>query len=172
MLATSERLQLTPMRPDDALDFADSLHDPEVREWQGFDEAAVERLTLRYVSTLALRFRGHPTQLAIRDLTSGEWLGYFGHVQDETDLLGDSVILGWWLAEHARGKGLAHESLAMVLRWVHDEAMIGTVRMGTVSTNERARRMIERSGARFQHEHPTLLPNGTQPMGRWYVHEL
>ena len=161
------------MRPEDAVDYADTLHDPEVREWQGYDDPTVDRLTLQYVHGLEmLRFRGHPTQLAIRDRVSGDWLGHFCFVQDETDYLRDSVILGWWLAEHARGKGLAHEALAMVLRWLHDEVMVGTVRIGTRSDNERALRMIHRSGARFQDEHPTLLPNGTQPMGRWYVHEL
>jgi RimJ/RimL family protein N-acetyltransferase len=172
VLATSDRLLLTPMRPADALDYADSLQDPEVREWHGYDEQTAQRMTLGFVPQLGERFRGHPTKLAIREDDGDRWLGHFGFVQDFADPLADSVILGWWLAEHARGKGLAHEALAMVLRWLHDEVMVGTVRMGTRSDNERALRMIHRTGARFQDEHPTLLPNGTQPMGRWYVHEL
>lgn len=172
MLATSARLQLTPTRADDAWAYADSLQDPEVQEWQGYDEGTIERLTLGYSAHLQLRFRGHPTMLAIRDLEGHFWLGHFGITQDFTDPLGDSVILGWWLADHARGKGFAHEALEMVLRWLHDEVMVGTVRIGTRSDNERALKMIDRSGARFQDEHPTLLPNGTQPMGKWFVHEL
>lgn len=172
VLATSERLQLTAMRPDDAWDYSDTLDDPEVREWQGYDDATVERLAMSYSDQLQWRFRGHPIHLAIRELDGRLWLGTFSFYPDTTDPLGDSVILGWWLAEHARGKGLAHEALAMVLRWLHDEVLVGTIRIGTRSDNQRALRMIHRTGARFQDEHPTLLPNGTQPMGRWYVHEL
>ncbi|MEQ1699753.1 MAG: GNAT family N-acetyltransferase [Ilumatobacteraceae bacterium] len=172
VLATGERLRLTPMRADDAWAYADSLQDPDVQEWQGYDVQTIERMTLGYSAHLEARFRGHPTMLAIRELDSNFWSGHFGITQDFTDPLGDSVLLGWWLAEHARGRGLAHEALELVLRWLHDEVMVGTVRMGTRSDNERALKMIHHSGARFQHEHPTLLPNGTQPMGRWYVHEL
>jgi len=171
-LAVSERLVLTSLRPADALDFADSLHDPEVARWQGYDEWAIDRLTLGFAGSLGHKFRGNPMQLAIRDRATGTFAGTFAYVQDVTDLLGDSVILGWWLVDGFRGKGLGHESLQLVLRWLHDEVLLGTIRMGTLSDNVRAIAQIERTGARLQHEHPTLLPNGTAPMGKWYTHEL
>lgn len=171
-LAVSERLVLTALRIDDALDHADSLRDPEVAKWQGYDEPAIERLTLGLSRSLSYRFRGNPMELAVRDRTTGAFVGTFAYVQDVTDLLGDSVILGWWLVAEHRGRGLGHESLQMVLRWLHDEVLVGTIRMGTISDNVRAVAQIERAGARLQHEHPTLLPNGTAPMGKWYVHEL
>jgi hypothetical protein len=125
-----------------------------------------------FARSLAERFRGNPMQLAVRDRATGEFLGTYAYVQDVTDLLGDSIILGWWLVADARGKGLGHDSLQLVLRWLHDEVLVGTIRMGTLSDNVRAITQIERTGARLQHEHPTLLPNGTAPMGKWYVHEL
>lgn len=171
-LAVSDRLVLTALRIDDALDYADSLRDPEVMRWQGYDERTIERLTQGFARSLAERFRGNPMQLAVRDRATGEFLGTYAYVQDVTDLLGDSIILGWWLVADARGKGLGHDSLQLVLRWLHDEVLVGTIRMGTLSDNLRAITQIERTGARLQHEHPTLLPNGTAPMGKWYVHEL
>ena len=172
VLAQSARLQLTAMRPDDALAYADSLSDPDVREWQGYDDEVVNRNVRHFVPSLSIQFRGLPTQLAVRDAETGTWLGYYGLTQDSMDLLGDTVFLGWWLADAARGRGLGHESLQLVLRWLHDEAMVGTVRMGTRSDNVRALAMITRTGARLQDEHPTLLPNGTAPLGKWFVHEL
>ncbi|MGB8857867.1 MAG: GNAT family N-acetyltransferase [Ilumatobacteraceae bacterium] len=172
VLAASSRLQLTALRIDDAPTFVDSLYDPEVREWQGYDQAAVDRWSTGFSNSLQLRFRHHPTQLAVRDPTTGALVGYYGYVQDSADLLGDTVILGWWLLTSYRGKGLGSESLQLVLRWLHDEALIGTVRMATRSDNVRALAQIERAGARPRGEHPITLPNGSAPMGKWFTHEL
>jgi len=160
------------MLPADAWEYADSLREPEVREWQGWDDTTIETMTLQYSMIMQLRFRGHPTHLAIRNRDNTHWLGQFSVAPDQADPLGDTVFLGWWLAAHARGKGLAHESLAMVLQWLHDEVGVGSVRIGTRSDNERALRMIARSGARFVEERPTPLPNSTTPMGKWFVHEV
>ncbi len=170
VLARSDRLLLTALRPDDYAEFIVALRDPEVMEWQGYDEAIVERFEHGLIASMTDRFRNHPMQLAVRDRATDEFVGSYSYSLDADDL-GHSVALGWWLTAPHRGKGLGHESLQMVLRWLHDDVQVTTVRIGTRHDNVRAIAQIERSGARLQSEHPTPLPNGTSPMGKWYVHE-
>lgn len=171
VLASSPNLRLTALRLEDGPDFVESI-DEEVIEWQGFLPGNIARFHEHYAQLVAARFRGRPTQLAVRDPLTDEFLGSYSYSQDYSDYLADTVILGWWLAPHARGRGLGHESLQLVLRWLHDEALIGTVRIGTRADNVRALAQIRTCGARFVAEHPTPLPNGTSPLGKWFVHEL
>lgn len=170
-LATSEHFVLTALHELDRADYVDSLRDPEVREWQGFDDATATLYDRQFDDDLQRRFRRQPTLLAVRDAMDDQLVSVYTYTPVAHDPLLDTVALGWWSLAAHRGKGQSREALQMVLRWLHDEVGIGVVVIGTRADNERVLAQLRGTKARLYAEFPTELPDGSLPMGKWFTHE-
>jgi len=171
-LAASPHLVLTALHDLDRADYIDSLRDPEVQEWQGFDDATAAFHDQHFETLIGRRFRRQPTELAVRESVNGQLVAVYNYSPLETDPLLDTVTLGWWTLAAHRGKGQSREALQLVLQWLHDEVGIGTVVIGTRSDNVRVLAQLRGTNARQYDEFPTELPNGSRPMGKWFTHEV
>ncbi len=164
-------MTLTALGAGDRDEFLDSLRDPEVREWQGLSDEAVTDWEKHYDRLITRRFRRRPAALAIRDVGSGVMIATYVYSPDVSDPLGETVVLGWWAMPAHRGKGRAREALQMVLKWLHDDVGVGMVIIGTRADNVRVLAQLRGTGVRLLEERETPLPNGTAPVGKWFVHE-
>jgi ribosomal-protein-alanine N-acetyltransferase len=79
-----------------------------------------------------------------------------------------SCSLGYWVAEHANGRGLATQAVRAVLDVAFGELGLHRVEAGTLTHNVRSQRVLEKNGfVRFG-----LAPDYLRIAGRWQDHVL
>lgn len=114
---TDGTVALRAWRASDAPFLAAAWEDPEIRRWLSVPVDAGEQVAARWIATTpSLRASGRSLDLVISDCSGGPVLGEVGctpgPVEGEADI-------GWWVAPHARGSGLAVRSLRLFVPWVH-----------------------------------------------------
>ncbi|MCB0956240.1 MAG: GNAT family N-acetyltransferase [Ilumatobacter sp.] len=172
VVASSDRLLLTPQRRSDWSDMAEAFDDDELLDWQGWtpEHAALQAYSARHDPPRS--FRGFPANLTVRLKGTREYVGTYSIHWVGLDLFATEATLGWWIANRHQGQGLGTESLRLVLAALTQRSDLETVRIGTRSDNVRALGQLAAVGAELVEEAPTPLPNGTSPMGKWYVVRL
>ncbi len=77
-----------------------------------------------------------------------------------------SCRLGYWLSEHANGRGLATRAVRDIMRVAFGELSLHRIEAGTLVHNERSQRVLERNGfVRFG-----LAPAYLKIAGKWQDH--
>ena len=169
VLARSERLLLSPQCRSDWRAMAEAFEDDELLEWQGWTDSHASARVEAVRRGLHRSFRGFPANLTLRAPDTREYVGTYVLSWHGLDITTDEVILGWWLAARHRGKGLGTESLRLTLDAIRDRSDIATVRIGTRHDNTRVLGQLRAVEAEFVEERPTPLPDGSEPLGKWFV---
>jgi RimJ/RimL family protein N-acetyltransferase len=158
----TDRLILRPWRETDVAPFAAMGRDPDVMAFIGplLDEAgtraAIERQQ-RFQAQFGYCF------WAIERCEDGAFLGFCGLKPGAKGTpIEEAVEIGWRLARHAWGQGIAREGAAASLDWAWANG-IDRVAAITVPANVRSWGLMERLGMRRQVDldfaHPALAPD-------------
>lgn len=79
-----------------------------------------------------------------------------------------SCGVGYWVSEHANGRGLATAALSEIKDLAFGQLGLHRIEAGTLAENVRSQRVLEKNGfARFG-----LAPSYLQIAGRWQDHAL
>jgi RimJ/RimL family protein N-acetyltransferase len=161
----TERLRLRPLTPADLEPLHAIYSHPEVERWIGPHMA--RELATEIGKQVALHAARGFSMFALEDRATGALLGDCG--LQPLELKGPEVEIGWDLAPHAWGRGLATEAARAVLArafaepWALDE-VIAVVD----PENERSQRVAEKAGLRLigeraAYEQPRMLLYAAYP---------
>ena len=159
----TERLILREWRDEDREPFARMNADPRVMEFfvSTMTAAETDALIARYREHW--RTRGYGMCAVDRKLTNGarEFIGYIGlaRVRYEIDFT-PVVEVGWRLAPHAWGQGLATEGARASLAYGFETLGLDEIVAFTATTNVRSRRVMDKIGMthdpRDDFNHPNI----------------
>lgn len=162
-----DHLTLRPVEVDDRDDYLATIDDGVCR-WQGYDAVTIEAIAATFNQPAFLNPPGScPTHFVVCD-PDGSVIGSYTFGPDGRQA--NEVDLGWWLGPTGRGRGLGTASLLVMLDYAYRHLDVRSVRMGTATRNERARRQIKASGAVVTGQEPRTLPNGVAVTSIWYRH--
>lgn len=139
------RLLLRPCTPADRSDFMALESDPAVMRYLNGGEA-IDHATVTS-SPLFLMPRGTEPHVWTARLVTGDlFVGWFCLWPD-----GDGVAeIGYRLARHAWGNGLASEGAAALLRWGFETAGYTRIVASAMAVNQGSRRVMEKIGLRYE----------------------
>ncbi|GGO26891.1 GNAT family N-acetyltransferase [Deinococcus humi] len=152
---TAHRVVLRHLRPEDAPLLVAYRNDPEVFRFQSW----VLPYTLARAGTLIeemhSRTPGQPgwTQLALADASTDELLGDFA-VNGASSGSGSQAEIGFTLARHAQGRGLASEGLQLLLTQLFGTDGLHRVYAHIDPGNAPSAALLVRAG--FRHEGTAL----------------
>lgn len=157
------RLALRSWCAADVAPFLAMGNDPRVMEFLGppMDRAAVEAALTRQAAFE--EDYGH-CFWALERLADGAFLGFCGlKPGPEGTPLHGRVEIGWRLAHHAWGQGLAREAARAVLDWGFAQLPVDAIWAMTVPGNVRSWGLMERLGMQRRPEldfdHPAFAPD-------------
>lgn len=133
-------------RRDDLPTLLAYRNDPEVARYQGWDDSGDPGLR-RFIETMARvpEFRpGHWFQIALETRANGRHVGDLGILPDD---LGN-ITLGYSLARHAQGMGLAREAVTTLLDALFGAHDVHRVVATSDTRNDASIRLLERLGFR------------------------
>lgn len=132
---------------EDLPDFQAYRHDPELGRYQGWSPLSDEEAAafLREMSTTPLLVPGHWTQIGIADPNTRRLLGDIGVFLDQD---GRFAEVGFTLARHAQGRGVASAAVREVIRLLFAATAVGRVVGITDARNSASIRLLERVGMR------------------------
>lgn len=158
----TERLLLRQWQPFDFSAFAKLNADEEVMRF------FPARLTEQESNAMAQRCHGLIEQRgwgfwATQEKCSNSFVGFIGlHVPTADLPFSPCVEIGWRLARHSWGKGLATEGASAALSFAFNELSLSEVVAFTTLSNERSERVMKRLGMHrdeLTFQHPSL-PEG------------
>ena len=114
--------------------------DEEIFRWT----KELRTLTPEHVRNAITRYLSHPTYagFAITDASSGSLLGNISLVITESER---SAEVMYWLAESARGRGVATEAVCSLVRWAFETLPIERIELFTHVDNKASQRVAERA---------------------------
>lgn len=141
----TERLILRAFREEDRAPFAAINADPRVADWLGGvrDRAATDALIDRINQGIAAN--GYDFWAAERK-TDGVLIGMIGLRMELHDPPAPCLEMGWRLAVHAQGQGLATEGAAAALAWGFETQAVDEILAWTASTNLASQAVMRRIG--------------------------
>ena len=156
------RLLIRPWTEADRAPFAAMSADPEVMQHLGplLDRAASDVIVGRLMAMQQVVGYGF---WALEDRASGAFIGFCGLKPAPLGIPGLTGFpeIGWRLARHAWGQGLASEAAQAVIDWGWGQGMTRIVAM-TVAANTRSQAVMQRIGMQRRpdlvFDHPQLLP--------------
>jgi RimJ/RimL family protein N-acetyltransferase len=138
---------LRRLASDDLPEFQAYRHDPELGRYQGWSPMSDDEATafLREMSTAPLFNSGGWTQIAIADPDSGLLIGDIGVFLAQD---GRHAEVGFTLARHAQGRGVAAAAVRDVVNLIFDATEVDRVVGITDARNSASVRLLERVGMR------------------------
>ncbi len=136
-------LRLRPWRASDAVALAAAWSDPEITAGsEPPPDRSVEGAT-RWIEGAAERCRaGLAVDLVIADLTDDRVLGEVG--LSSIDPRRGAALIGWWVADGERGRGVASAAVDGFATWAIDEAGFVALVAEIEPANEASLRVAER----------------------------
>lgn len=120
------RTLLRPWRAPDAPVLAVAWNDPVIRTRLMVPEPGDEAAASRWISGRERAWaEGRSADLAVTDSASGAVIGEVG--LSGFDPARRAALVGWWIAEGHRGRGLAGEAVRLVLDWALTEGPLDAV---------------------------------------------
>ncbi|CAM4170571.1 GNAT family N-acetyltransferase [Deinococcus marmoris] len=152
---TPHRVVLRHLRPQDAPAFVAYRNDPEIARFQGWTLPYALKDAEALIEKMYTRTPEQPgwTQLALVDASTGELLGDFAVNRAVPDH-GAQAEIGFTLARHAQGRGLASEGLGLLLAQLFGPYGLHRVYAHIDPRNAPAAALLHRAG--FRHEGTAL----------------
>jgi RimJ/RimL family protein N-acetyltransferase len=140
------RLQLRPFVAGDADAVYAACQDPQIHRWTTVPVPYERHHAERYVAdnSVAGWEAGAGRSYAVTDATTGELLGTVGLVG--YDAAEGTAELGFWVAQGARGRGVAAQASAALARWCFGALGVARLQWLAEVGNEASRRAAERAG--------------------------
>jgi ribosomal-protein-alanine N-acetyltransferase len=170
----TDRLLLRTWRPEDREPFAQMNADPEVTEFLVSPMTREESDAL--VDRIETGFAAHGFGLwAVEEITTGTFIGFTGLAyQTFPAHFTPAVEVGYRLAKHAWGKGLATEAAREAVRYGFEQAGLPEIVSMTAVHNARSRAVMTRLGMTHDpaddFDHPRV-PDG-HPLKRHVLYRL
>ena len=159
-MIVTDRVILRRWRRDDLRPFHAMGQDREVMRYLGPPVSMEECVRVRRRMNAIHGNRGHAFW-ALERRRDGAFIGFCGLMPGTPPIDGE-VEIGWRLARHAWGQGLALEAARASLAWAWTHLDVPAVVAVTVPANRRSRSLMERLGMRRLHDgdfdHPDLAP--------------
>ncbi|HKN93398.1 MAG TPA: GNAT family N-acetyltransferase [Thermoleophilaceae bacterium] len=134
-------MTLRAWREEDIPAVVEMCQDPEIPRWTTVPSPYTEEHARDFVLH-GVPGRDRQVQRAIVDADSGELLGSIGLFSKEEGV-GE---VGYWLAAHARGRGIATRAVKLMCRWAFDEFSLARMQLHTLPGNAASERVAERAG--------------------------
>ena len=153
IILQTSRLYLRPIRQEDTLLLFELDSDPEVMRFISKGQATTrERMEKEIMPKVLGYYRDWPPLgfWAAHLLSTDEFIGWFHLRPDKID--GEEMELGYRLTRKAWGKGLATEGSRAIVERALGEWDYGKVSARTLAVNAASRRVMEKSGLRFEKE--------------------
>jgi RimJ/RimL family protein N-acetyltransferase len=173
-IAATERLILRRWRESDREPFAAINADPRVMEF--FPRTLTKDESYRMVERIEAAFEERGFGLCAVELREDHsFIGYIGlSVPNFEAAFTPCVEIGWRLAAHAWGRGLATEGAQAMVRFVFEVLKLESLVSFTAVQNLRSRRVMEKLGMSCDpaesFDHPSLPEN--HPLRRHVLYRL
>ncbi len=136
---------LRPWMPRDAAALVEAWHDPEIVDRLPVPEERDLAAARRWIEGWELRReRGAALDLVITDTAIDVAVGEVGF--SKVDSTRKAALIGWWLAEPSRGRGLATRAVGLAADWVFDVGWLDALVAETAADNEPSHRLARRCG--------------------------
>jgi ribosomal-protein-alanine N-acetyltransferase len=170
----TERLLLREWRPEDREPFARLNADPEVMEF--FPAPLTREQSDAFVDRIEEQFAEHGLGVwAVEDLATGEFIGFAGLLQQRFEApFTPAFEIGYRLARHTWGQGLATEAARAAVADAFERAALREIVSLTAVGNVRSRAVMRRLGMTHDpaddFDHPRV-PDG-HPLKRHVLYRL
>lgn len=153
---TSKRTILRRLGTRDLSDFQAYRSDPEVARYQGWEVMSdtEARSFLAAANEATLLRPGHWSQIGIADRSTDTLIGDVGICVATHQ---DEVEIGFSVARHAQGKGLASEAVQEAIRFVFEYSKVSRIIGITDARNAPSIRLMERVGMHKFNEQDTVF---------------
>lgn len=144
-----ELVRLRPWRTDDAAALVEAWHDSEISVRLPTPERRDLAAARRWIEGWDSRWSsGTALDLVICEASGGaaddQVCGEVG--LSAIDPTRRAALIGWWLAEPSRGRGLARRAVSLVARWAFTSGELDALVAEIDADNERSRRLASRCG--------------------------
>lgn len=142
MIQVSEDIELYPLSVDDIFRIFNTLNDEReyMREWLPFVDATREvEDTGNYVN--------YVLQTADKQFTicyQGKFVGLIGFKDTDTD--NKKLEIGYWLSQHAQGKGIMFSSVSKLIEHVFVAMDMNRIQIKVAVENHKSRKIPEKLG--------------------------
>lgn len=136
-------LLLRPWSPADAPAVTEACQDPEVQRWTRVPSPYLPEHGAGFVGADGERWAAGLPTFAVVDAETGRLLGSHGLVARPAPGV---VEVGYWVAAHARGRGVATAATRAVARWALTDLGAHRVEWHAEVGNTGSRRVAERCG--------------------------
>jgi RimJ/RimL family protein N-acetyltransferase len=135
-------ITLRPPRPDDADAVTAACQDAEIQRWMGVPSPYRREHAVAWLDGGPARARtGEAVNLLI-DLDDGTLAGSVSLVEIDPD--GGRGEIGYWVASHLRGRGIAARAVLLLRDWAVAELRLRTIEILVHGDNAPSRRVAER----------------------------
>ena len=139
--------RLRPWRVTDAPALVAAWHDPVIRDRLSVPEPADEASAASWISQRERAWaEGLSVDLAVTDPPSGIVIGEVG--LSALDPVRRAALVGWWIAEHWRGRGRAGEAVRLVVDWALSAGPLEAVMAEIAADNPASVAVARRAGLR------------------------
>lgn len=140
---TVDDLMLRPFRATDAEAVFAACQDPEIQRWTTVPVPYTWPDAEEFVGACAERWAsGNPT-FACVDATTGLLLGALDLQSCSAE---EGPMVGFWVAPHARGRGIAVRAVRRLTRWAFEDLSLPRIRWAAYVGNVPSRRVADRAG--------------------------
>lgn len=140
-----EDIRLRAWRPADAEALWAACQDPVIQRWTTLPQPYSMECAKRFIAEATERDdASEPVEWAIVGAQSDDLLGSIGLVR--VDVNEKVAEIGFWLAAHARGRGVATRALREVARWALQDAGFERVQVAVDVDNVASHAVAERAG--------------------------
>lgn len=140
-----EDIVLRPFRVSDAATLAEEVGDAEIVRWMTIElPVTVEDAERFILDTQGAWDKREAAHFAIAEDPGGPMIGYLGVLSVEDSMR--AVEIGYWVARHARAKGVARSALRLALDWIPDAIGPERIELGMAKGNEASARVAEACG--------------------------
>jgi RimJ/RimL family protein N-acetyltransferase len=130
-----------------------ACQDPDIPRWTSVPAPYTESDARAWLES------GEEESFAVVDRSSGGLLGSIG-----VRFLGDGIAeVGYWVANEARGRGVATRALVLVAAWVFDDHGVRRLQLRADTENAASQRVAEKAG--FVRE--GVLRSALELKGQW-----
>jgi RimJ/RimL family protein N-acetyltransferase len=141
-------MRLRPLSPADLGDVQELIQDPDTLRFTRIPEPPDDDFAQQWIARYEqARATGTKEAFAITD-DAGAFLGLA--LAPSIDAESAEAELGYMVAAHARGRGVASEALALLTRWAFEERGILRASLVIDVDNPASKRVAERAGYTFE----------------------